>query len=97
MRDRKRSNMKAVVLYELGSATMDLVKAVYPRHKKHVDEYYARGKLIAVGTFKYPGEGSMGIFADRESVEAFVKADPFVVENLVGKVTIREWNEILMK
>ena len=89
--------MKAVVLYKLGNVSMDQVKAVYPRHKKQVDEYAAAGKVIAIGTFKNPQEGSMGIFTNRESAEAFVKADPFIIEKLVGKVTIREWNEILLK
>ncbi|HUI93022.1 MAG TPA: hypothetical protein VLX68_12310 [Chitinivibrionales bacterium] len=87
--------MRAVVFYELGDVTMDRVWEAYPRHKKQVDEYFAKGKIMAIGTFKNPQEGSMGIFTDKESAEEFVKTDPFVVEKMVGKVTIREWNVTL--
>ncbi len=38
----------------------------------------------------------MGIFKDRESAEAFLKQDPFINEGLVGKATIKEWNESLL-
>ena len=89
--------MKAVVFYELGNVTMDRVMQVYPRHKKQVDEYAAQGKIRAIGSFKNPQKGSMGIFVDKESAEAFVQSDPFVAEKMVGKVTIREWNETVLK
>jgi uncharacterized protein YciI len=38
----------------------------------------------------------MGIFPTREAAEAFVRQDPFVLEGLVGKHTIRDWNESLL-
>lgn len=88
--------MKAVVLYERGKATMEEIMAVYPRHKAIVDSYAAEGKIIAIGTFADPGHGSMGIFQNREYAEEFVSIDPFVLEGLVGKVIIRDWNEILL-
>lgn len=88
--------MKAVVFYERGNVTMEEVMAVYPRHKALVDSYAAEGKIIAIGTFADPGAGSMGIFQNKEYAEEFVNIDPFVLEGLVGKVIIREWNEILL-
>ncbi len=88
--------MKAVIFYELGNVSMDTVRQVYPRHKKVVDEFHSKGKLIAVGTWANPAEGSMGIFKDRQSAEEFVKIDPFVLERLVGKVTIKDWNETIL-
>jgi uncharacterized protein YciI len=88
--------MKTVVFYELGNVSMDLVRQVYPRHKKIVDEFHLKGKLIAVGTWANPSEGAMGVFTDRQSAEEFVKIDPFMLEGLVGKVNIKDWNEILL-
>jgi uncharacterized protein len=53
--------------------------------------------LLAVGAFANPQkDGSMGIFKTKELAEAFIKQDPFVLEGLVGKVTIQEWNEIYL-
>lgn len=88
--------MKAVVIYEPGSANMEQIMAVYPRHKVLVDAFAARGEALAIGTFAGGHEGSMGVFKSREAAEAFVSQDPFVLEGLVGKYTIRDWNEILM-
>jgi uncharacterized protein YciI len=88
--------MKAVLFYELGAASMETVRAVYPRHKAIVDKFHACGELLAVGTWANPLEGSMGVFKDRAAADAFVKQDPFVIEGLVGKLTIKDWNETLL-
>ena len=88
--------MKAVVTYEPSGASMERIMATYPRHKVLVDAYAARGDVLAVGTFEGGHGGSMGIFKSREAAEAFVREDPFVLEGLVGKYTVRDWDEILM-
>jgi len=38
----------------------------------------------------------MGIFKSRDIAEDFVRNDPFVLEGLVGKVTIKEWDDALL-
>lgn len=89
--------MKAVVFYESAAdATMDKIMEVYPRHKARVDEFAEAGRVIAIGPFGNPGEGSMGIFRDMESAEEFVKDDPFVLEGIVAKHTIKLWNDDLL-
>lgn len=88
--------MKAVIFYELANVTMEKVMEVYPRHKQLVDKFSEQGKIIAIGTFANPTEGSMGIFKDKSSAEDFVSQDPFVKEGIVGKYTLKEWNEILL-
>lgn len=61
-----------------------------------VDEFLARGAILGIGTFAGGREGSMGIFSDRASAEAFIERDPFVQEGLVGKYTIKDWNDTLL-
>lgn len=39
----------------------------------------------------------MGIFTTREAAEEFVRGDPFVVNGVVRKWHIREWNEALVQ
>lgn len=77
--------MKAVVFYEMapGKSRED-VMVVYPRHKAYLDAFAARNEILAIGPFA-DGAGSMGVFKDRATAEAFVKQDPFVLEGLVGK------------
>jgi uncharacterized protein len=89
--------MKALVFYELGNVTMEKVREVYPRHKIIVDEFAKNKKIIAIGTFADPTEGSLGVFTDKASAEKFIKEDPFVTEGVIAKVTIKEWNEVLLK
>lgn len=88
--------MKAVVFYEIkeGKSRAD-VMAIYPRHKAWLDDFAFRKSVIGIGPFT-DGSGSLGIFRDRPSAEAFVKGDPFVVEGLVRHWTIREWGDELL-
>lgn len=87
--------MKAVVFYETAAVSMEQIMAVYPRHKALIDELAARGEVLAVGAFANR-EGSMGVFKDRQAAEAFVARDPFMLEGLVGKCTIKDWDEVLL-
>ena len=88
--------MKAVIFYEMAPGkTREDAMAIYPRHKAHLDPYIDRKDILAIGPFM-DGTGSMGVFKDRAAAEAFVKQDPFVLEGLVGKHSIRDWNETLL-
>lgn len=89
--------MKAVVLYETApDITMDRIMEVYPRHSQRVDAFAEQGKIIGIGPFGNPGEGSMGVFKDLESAQEFVREDPFVLEGIVAKHTVRLWNDEML-
>lgn len=88
--------MKAVILYELNDVSREMIMGIFPRHKSLIDEFAEKGTLLAVGNFANMSEGAMGVFVNKDSAEEFVKRDPFVLEGVVAKVTLREWNEILM-
>lgn len=88
--------MKGVIFYEPGQVSMEQIMTVYPRHKMLADQYAAEGLLLAIGTFANPQDGSMGVFINKDAAEKFVAEDPFVLEKIVGKVIIREWNESLL-
>lgn len=86
--------MKYVVIGESTGATMDQIMAVYPRHKILCDEFKERGVVIGIGPFS--DRGNMGIFRTKEAAEEFVRRDPFNLEGLVKKYTVREWNDSLI-
>ena len=75
---------------------MEIIMAVYPRHKALVYVFAARGDILGIGTFAGGRNGSMGIFRSRESAEEFLKQDPFVLEGLVEKYSVKEWNDTLL-
>lgn len=88
--------MKTVVFYERSDVSMEKVMEVYPRHKQLVDAFAKEGKILAIGAFANPADGSMGVFKDRTCAEEFVRQDPFGKEGLVGKMIMKDWNEILL-
>jgi len=88
--------MKAVVMYESSADVMTKAPIQYPAHKARVDVFHARGDLLAVGIFGDPREGSMAVFQNREAAEEFVREDPFVLNGVVAKVTIKDWSEVLI-
>jgi uncharacterized protein len=75
--------------------TMDRLREVYPRHRAYLDEFAKGGQVWMIGTFGDPAtQGSMAIFRSREAAEEFMKNDPFMLEGLVYKPEIREWNPL---
>ena len=87
--------MKTVVIGESSGATMDMVMAVYPRHKVVVEQYRSRGEVIGIGPFM--DRGNMAIFRTREAAEKFVTEDPFILEGLVKSYAIRDWNDTMLE
>lgn len=86
--------MKAVVIGESSGATMDVIMAIYPRHKAIVDKYIERGDVIGIGPFA--DRGNMAIFKTRAAAEEWVKIDPFILEGVVKSFKIRDWNDNLL-
>jgi uncharacterized protein len=49
------------------------------------------------GPFTDPLGGALGIFTSREAAEEFIQGDPFVINGVVAKWTLREWREVLVQ
>ena len=88
--------MKYVLLYESADDVATRAPAQFPAHKARLDEFHARGDLLMVGTFGDPQtQGSMAIFRTREAAEEFAREDPFVLNGVVARYEIRDWDEVL--
>ena len=89
--------MKAVVLYESADDVAAKAPPYYEAHCARWAEFVRRGELLMIGPFANAQEdGSMAIFTTREAAEEFVRGDPFVLNGVVRKWTIREWREALV-
>lgn len=88
--------MKCVLFYELAADGLAGAQQNFPGHKARIDEFARRGLLLMVGPWANPAEGALGIFTTREAAEEFVQGDPFVQNGVVGRVTFKDWNEVLM-
>ncbi len=70
-------------------------KANIDGHRARLKEFHEKGVLLMAGPFANPAEGALGIFTSKEAAEEFIQDDPFVVNGVVGKWRLVEWNEIL--
>lgn len=86
--------MKTVVIGEPSGATMEMIMAVYPRHKVVVEKFIQRGDVIGIGPFT--DRGNMAIFKSRAAADQFIQEDPFILDGLVKSVIIKEWNDNLI-
>ena len=89
---------KYVLFYEPSPEAMELAAVHYPAHAELVQQFHARGELLAVGTFTNAFEdGSMAVFTTRDAADRFVDADPFRTEGVVAAWRILEWHETLLR
>lgn len=87
--------MKTVMFYEVTPESLAKAREHFPAHRARIDEFHRRGVLLMVGVFANPMEGAMGIFSSREAAEDFIRDDPFVIQGVVAKWILRDWNEAL--
>jgi uncharacterized protein len=88
--------VRYVLFYESADDVLSKAPAHFPAHEARLKDFHARGEILMVGTFGDPQEqGSMAIFPTRDASEAFVDGDPFVLNGVVRRWEIREWNEVL--
>jgi uncharacterized protein len=87
---------KYVLLYESADDVRSKAPMHFPAHVARWKEFQQNGALLMIGTFGNPqDEGSMAIFTTRQAAEAFARSDPFVLNGVVRRWSIREWNEAI--
>ena len=62
-------------------------------HLHYADAAHARGELLLAGAFADPVDRALLVFraADASVVEDFARHDPYVINGLVKKWTVRPW------
>jgi uncharacterized protein YciI len=89
--------MKAVVFYESAPDVAANAPAHASAHRARWDEFSRRGELLMIGPFaNAQDDGAMAVFTTRAAAEEFVRGDPFVLNGVVSKWTILDWNEALI-
>ncbi len=84
--------MKIVSFYVMAPDALQHVTTHFPAHRARLDEFRARGVLLAAGPLGNPPAEAMAIFTTREAAEEFIQGDPFVTEGLVSTWRLVEWN-----
>ena len=85
---------KYVLFYESADGVLEKSSTYMPEHSARGRAFHDRGELLLYGPFSNPvEEGSMSVFRTRQGAEEFARGDPFVVNGLVRRWYVREWNE----
>jgi uncharacterized protein YciI len=66
-------------------------------HLRLAGESHARGEIVLAGALADPADTALIIFrcADKSTAEDFVRRDPYVVNGLVKKWTVRPWTVVV--
>ena|SRR5437870_9861604 len=98
----KSQSVYYVAFFNTSFRSMEDVKTRFPdamaAHIARSREFQKSGVLLMAGAFRnQPGEpiSTMGVLTTREAAEEYAKGDPFVLNGMVTKWDIREWNNIL--
>jgi uncharacterized protein len=86
-----------ILFYDYGPDYLPRREELRPAHFALVKDSMSRDEFQLGGAFADPIDGAAIIFkaADRAVVEAFVRADPYVLEGLVTDWRIREWTTVM--
>jgi uncharacterized protein YciI len=83
------------MFYEVAADGLAKAQANFTAHRARLDEFHAKGVLLMAGPYGVPPIGALGVFTSREAAEEFIKGDPFVLNGVVGRYTLQDWNEVL--
>jgi len=90
--------MKTIMRYETSPEGAAKAPQFFAEHRKRLDEFHARGVLLMAGPVMGEDgkpEGALGIFTSREAAEEFVRDDPFVLNGVAMRWSLRDWREVL--
>jgi uncharacterized protein len=71
---------------------MAKAQQLFPAHRARLEAFHAQGQLLHVEPFADRSRGAMGLFTSREACEDFVREDPFVLNGVIAKFEILDWD-----
>jgi uncharacterized protein YciI len=87
--------MTTVLTYEYVPDVVERRGPYRPGHLALIDEWVARGTVLAAGATGDPPTGALIVFdADPADVERFVADDPYVSGGLVSEHRIEPWSVV---
>lgn len=69
---------------------------VRPSHREYLRQLYAEGRLVTAGPFA-DDTGALLIYraGSREELDDMLEADPYTAADVVTRMAIREWVQII--
>ena len=85
------------LIYEMVENFVERRKPYREAHLQHINDAHARGQIVMAGPLGDPPDGGLLIFrADSPAaVEAWVRADPYLINGIVVGWKVRPWNLVI--
>ena len=89
--------MRYLLFYDVVADFVERRKVVRGEHLAHARQAHARGELIIAGALAAPVDGAVLLFdaSSPDVPEAFARTDPYVLNGLVTRWTVREWTTVI--
>ncbi len=89
--------MYYLLLYDLVDDYLERRTPFRPEHLKLAQAAHARGELVMAGALAEPADRAILVFKadDPSAAERFAKADPYVLNGLIKKWTVRPWTVVI--
>jgi uncharacterized protein len=86
-----------VLYYDVVENFVELRKPYRGEHLRLAQEAYQRGELLLAGALSNPADKAMLLFRTPDSTvaEEFARRDPYVINGLVKRREIRQWNIVI--
>jgi uncharacterized protein len=95
--DLEASNVYFALFYDVVDDYVSRRTAYREEHLRLARAAQQRGELVLAGALTDPVDGALLVFrtADRSTVEAFARSDPYVINGLVTRWVIRPWAVVI--
>lgn len=89
--------MHYLLFYEVTPGYAERRLAFRAAHLAHARAAVERGELVLGGAYANPVDGAVLLFRGESpaAAERFARADPYVVNDLVTRWTVREWTTVV--
>ena len=89
--------MHYLLFYDVVDGYAERRSAIREAHLAHAKQAVARGELVLGGALANPLDKAVILFQGDSAgvVEAFAKADPYVLNGLVERWYVREWDTVV--
>lgn len=89
--------MHFLLIYELAPDYLERRGQYRDEHLQLAWQASERGEIVIAGAMAEPADMAALMFScdSKDVVEAFAKADPYVIHGLVTRYQVRQWNTVV--
>ena len=87
--------MKWLLFYDYVEGILEKRAPHREAHLAHIKAAHEDGRIAMAGAVGDPPHGGVFVWAQREGIEEWVDADPYVIAGLVTRSRVEPWNVVI--